>query len=113
MKELKDLQVGDTILVSCAWNRRLSKVQRVTKTLIVVDNIRFNRQSGWQLGQGRWNTSKLYVPTEKEIAKIKEEEIHKKLVYAIQDCDFRKLSTDKLKQVYNIIKCKDNEGIQS
>ena len=106
MKELKDLQVGDTILVSCAWNRRLSKVQRVTKTQIVVDNIRFNRQSGWQLGQCRWNRFKLYVPTEKEIAEIKEEEIHKKLIYSIRSTDFKKLSTDKLKQVCNIIRDK-------
>lgn len=104
MKELKDLQVGDIVLVSGTWHRRLSTIQRVTKTQIIVDNIRFNRLSGWQCGRDRWNTSKLYVPSEKEIAEIKEEETHKKLVHSIQDCDFKKLSTDKLKQVYNIIK---------
>lgn len=38
MKELKDLQVGDDVLVTGMSYRRISKIDKVTKTQIIVDN---------------------------------------------------------------------------
>ena len=109
MKELKDLQVGDDVLVTGMLCRRISKIDKVTKTQIVADNARFRRDSGWQCGSDRWNLRKISVPTEKQIAEIKEETLRKKLIYAISSFDFKRLSTDELKQVYNIVKGKENE----
>ena len=48
MKELKDLVAGDEVLVSGTLHRRIAKVDKVTKTQIVIDNARFRRDSGWQ-----------------------------------------------------------------
>lgn len=107
MKELKDLVAGDEVLVTGMSYKRITKVDKVTKTQIVVDNARFRRDSGWQCGSDIWNRRKIYVPTEKEISDIKEENFHKKLIYVISSFDFKRLSTDKLKQVYNIIKDKE------
>ena len=50
MKELKDLQVGDEVLVIGRSCRRVAKIDKVTKTQIVVNNDRFRRGSGWQYG---------------------------------------------------------------
>lgn len=55
MKELKDLVTGDEVLVTGMSYRRISKVGKVTKTQIVVDNARFRRNSGWQCGSDMWN----------------------------------------------------------
>lgn len=107
MKELKDLVVGDDVLVTGMYHRRISKVGKVTKTQIVVDNARFKRDSGWQCGSDRWNVRQISVPTEKEISDIKKEDFRKKLIYAISSFDFKRLSTDELKQVYNIVKGKE------
>lgn len=107
MKELKDLVVGDEVLVKGMSYKRIAKVDKVTKTQIVVDNDRFKRDSGWQCGSGIWNRRRVSVPTEKEISDIKEENFRKKLVYAISSFDFKRLSTDELKQVYNIVKGKE------
>ena len=90
-------------------HRRIAKVDKVTKTQIIIDNARFRRDSGWQCGSDRWNIRRISVPTEKEISDIKEENLRKKLIYAISSFDFKRLSTDELKQVYNILKCKENE----
>lgn len=109
MKELKDLVVGDAVLVVGMSCRRIAKIDKVTKTQIVVDNVRFRRDSGWQCGSDRWNMKSISVPTEKEISDIKEENFRKKLIYAISTFDFKRLSTDELKQVYNILKGKENE----
>lgn len=46
MKELKDLVEGDEVLVTGMFHRHIAKVDKVTKTQIVVDNVRFRRNSG-------------------------------------------------------------------
>lgn len=107
MKELKDLVTGDEVLVTGMSYRRIAKVDNVTKTQIVVDNARFRRDSGWQCGGDSWSRKSISVPTEKEISDIEEENLRKALIYAISSSDFERLSTDKLKQVYNIVKGKE------
>lgn len=107
MKELKDLVAGDEVLVTDMYYRRIAKVDKVTKSQIIVDNVRFRRNSGWQCGSDRWNVRIISVPTEKEISDIKEENFRKELLYTISSFDFKRLSTDKLKQVYNIVKGKE------
>ena len=109
MKELKDLVAGDDVLVLSRYYRRIAKVDKVTKTQIVVNNARFRRDSGWQCGSDRWNIRRISVPTEKEISDVKEESLRKTLIYSISSFDFKRLSTDELKQVYNIVKGKENE----
>ena len=108
MKELKDLVVGDDVLVTSMCHRRIAKIDKVTKTQIVVDNVRFRRDSGWQCGGDSWDRKSISVPTEKEISDVKEENLRNTLVYAISSFDFKRLSTDELKQVYNILKGKEN-----
>ena len=107
MKELKDLVAGDEVLVTGMFHRRIAKVDKVTKTKIVIDNARFRRDSGWQCGVDRWNVRRISVPTEKEMTEIKEENLRKTLIYSISSFDFKRLSTDELKQVYNIVKGKE------
>lgn len=109
MKELKDLVAGDEVLITSRYYRRIAKVDKVTKTQIVVDNARFRRDSGWQCVSGSWDRKIISVPTEKEISDVKEENLRNTLVYAISSFDFKRLSTDELKQVYNIVKGKENE----
>lgn len=107
MKELKDLVAGDEVLVTGTFHRRIAKVDKVTKTQIIIDNARFRRDSGWQCGSDRWNVRRISVPTEKEISEVKEETLRKKLIFAISSFDFKHLSIAELEQVYNIIKCKE------
>ena len=107
MKELKDLVAGDDVLVRGMHRRRIAKVDKVTKTQIIVNNARFKRDSGWQCGSDIWNVRRISVPTEKEISDVKEEDLRKTLIYAISSFDFKRLSTDELKQVYNIVKGKE------
>ena len=109
MKELKDLVVGDDVLVTSMCHRRIAKIDKVTKTQIVVDNVRFRRDSGWQCGGDSWDRKSISVPTEKEISDVKEENLRKILINTISSFDFERLSTNALKQVYNIIKGKENE----
>lgn len=94
MKEIKDLVAGDEVLVTGTFHRRIAKVDKVTKTQIVIDNARFRRDSGWQCGSDRWNVRRISVPTEKEISDIKEENLRKILINTISSFNFERLSTD-------------------
>ena len=107
MKELKDLVVGDDVLVTVMSYRHIAKVDKVTKTQIVIDNARFRRDSGCQCGGDSWNRKSISVPTEKEISDVKEEVLRKNLIYTISSFNFERLSTNELKQVYNIVKGKE------
>ena len=107
MKELKDLKAGDYVVVTGIFHRRIAKVDKVTTTQIIIDNARLRRDSGWQCGSDRWNVRRISVPTEKEISDIKEENLRKILIHTISSFDFERLSTNELKQVYNIVKCKE------
>ena len=109
MKELKDLVAGDDVLITSRYYRRIAKVDKVTKTQIIVNNARFRRDSGCQCGGDSWNRKSISVPTEKEISDVKEENIRKILINTISSFNFERLSTDELKQVYNIVKGKENE----
>lgn len=107
MKEIKDLVVGDDVLITSRYYRRIAKVDKVTKTQIIANNARFRRDSGWQCGSDSWDMKSISVPTEKEISDIKEENFLKNLIYTISSFDFERLSTNELKQVYKIIKGKE------
>ena len=107
MKELKDLVAGDEVLVTGTLHRRIAKVDKVTKTQIVIDNDRFRRDSGWQCGVDSWYRKSISVPTEKEISDVKEENLRKILINTISSFNFKRLSADELKQLYNIIKGKE------
>lgn len=107
MKELKDLVEGDEVLVTGMYHRHIAKVDKVTKTQIIVNNARFRRDSGWQCGIDRWDRKSISVPTEKEISDVKEENLRKTLICSTSSFDFKRLSTDELKQVYNIVKGKE------
>ena len=107
MKELKDLVAGDEVLVTVMSYRHIAKVDKVTKTKIIIYNDRFRRDSGWQCGSDRWNVTRISVLKEKEISDIEEEYLRKALIHTISSFDFERLSTNELKQVYNIVKDKE------
>ena len=107
MKELKDLVAGDEVLVTGTFHRSIAKIDKVTKTKIVIGNVRFRRDSCCQCGGDSWNRKFISVPTEKEISDVKEENLRKKLIHTISSFDFERLSTNELKQVYNIVKGKE------
>ena len=107
MKEIKDLVAGDEVLVTGMYYRRIAKVDKVTKTQIIANNARFRRDSGWQCGSDTWDRKIISIPTEKEILDIKEENLRKSLIHTISSFDFERLSTNELKQVYNIVKGKE------
>lgn len=55
MKELKDLVAGDEVLVVGVSCRRIAKIDKVTKTQIVVNNARFRRDSDMSMNSNTFS----------------------------------------------------------
>lgn len=47
MRKLEELKVGDEVVVTESTTKRIAKIERVTKTYLVVDGVRYNRSQGW------------------------------------------------------------------
>lgn len=111
MKELKDLQVGDEVVIRQRLTNVLAKIDKITKTQIVIERDRFNKITGRQIGGVDWCTKFIHIPTSEERAKLYKDMLINRIKYIVDSSKFSNLSTDKLKQVYNIIKSEDNERV--
>ena len=68
MKELKDLVAGDKVVVydECN-NRRIAIVERITKTLVVVNNIKYRKSDGFEYGVSSYIFShRIEIPKDEE-----------------------------------------------
>lgn len=71
MKELKDLVAGDKVVVYDRYdNRRIAIVERITKTLVVVNNIKYRKSNGFEYGVSSYILSRrIEIP--KDVEQIK------------------------------------------
>ncbi len=92
---LENVQVGDTLI----WNgrhladSRIVKVTRLTKTQIIIGTNRYRKSDGKTVGGGSvWSSNNVRIPEDGEIEKIREAQLHQKLVNQIDDaCQINKL----------------------
>lgn len=51
MDDLKNLKVGDEVIVSINKEKKICPIERVTQKFIIVNGIRFSRKYGWATGE--------------------------------------------------------------
>lgn len=110
MKELKDLQVGDEVVILKGATKVLAKINKITKTQIVIGRDRFNKITGRRITGIGWYNKYILIPTPEERAEIYKDMLINRIKYIVDSSKFSNLSTAKLKQVYNIIKSEDKKG---
>ena len=99
---LNKLEVGDTVILSHGHNRHsLMKIERFTKTQIVLDGIslKFRRDDGYQVGGLAWCMSCLQEAKPERLAEIKQKKLREDIVYKIDESDFRKFDIDHLERI--------------
>ena len=104
MKELKDLQVGDEVIVRRRFTKKVAKVERVTNTQILVNGVRYLKKNGREIGGGAWTSRYISIPKEGEIIEVREEMVRAEVDYFFNGNGLDYLSFDKIQQIYNIIK---------
>ena len=110
MSEFQDLKVGDEVILISnglgATKYLLKKVQRLTKTQIVIDNFKYRRSDGRQIGYNGYYGDRLSLPTETMRQKMKEYNQSLLKWHCINDLrqtDWDKFSLQQLQQIQKFI----------
>lgn len=81
MKKLKDLVVGDKVVVYDRYNnRKIGIVKRVTKTLVVVNYIKYRKSDGFAYGESYIFSRRIEIPKDEEQIKAIELEYRKRII---------------------------------
>lgn len=100
---LKNLKVGDTVIASGRNFNRICTIDRLTKTQIVVGNLKYRISDGGLVGAGNWNYGSLHEPTEEFINNIKNTQKRNILINNIKNIDWYSYDNDKLDAVLKIV----------
>ena len=100
---LSNLKVGDYVLLDATRNLggaiSIRKVDRLTKTQIIVGHTKFRRSDGRQIGVGGWTTTLIVEPTQERKLEVENAILVSKLK-AIKWADY---PVEILRQVKKII----------
>jgi hypothetical protein len=109
MSEFEDLKAGDeVVLISRVFGDTqysLKKVERVTKTQIVIDNTKYRRSDGWEISR-HWNRDNIELPTPEMLQKVEkynQSVLRWNLMKDLQKIGWGQFSLEHLREIKNFI----------
>lgn len=108
MKEdwIKDLKVGDeVIIISGGWNNyeHVERVEKVNKTTVRVCGTLFSIINGFERSRG-WHSSRIIQCTEEAKERIKIDTEKRKLCVKLSKIEWYTIPIDRLRKIYSILK---------
>ncbi len=102
MKKIKELQVGDLVIVYDKYdNRRIDIVERITKTLVVVNNIKYRKSDGFVPRESYIFSRRIEIPKDEEqIKEIKLEYRKRIIIHRIHNLNLNDYPLEVLEKVY-------------
>lgn len=102
MKEYSNLQVGDKVIVYDKYdNKKIGVVKRVTKTLAVVNNVKYRNSNGIQYGVYGLFSGRIEIPKDEEQIKAIELEYRKQIIiHRIHNLNLNDYPLEVLEKVY-------------
>lgn len=107
-KFLLNIKPGDKVIVSSktgvSGRDRVSKVDRVTATQVILDNkSRFRKKDGFRVGYGPWYNFSLREATEDAIAEVYRNNERNRLASNLFHADWRNMTLESLQAVWDIV----------
>ena len=104
MSELKDLKVGDKVIVGGTFiYNRISQVEKVTKKHIIVEGSKYSKAFGWVVGCSSYTSNHIRPATEEDIKRVEEETEKRKIVKYLTKIHFEELSYEALVAIRDIV----------
>ena len=103
MNKYSNLQVGDNVIVYDRYdNKKIGVVKRVTKTLVVVDNIKYRKSNGFEYRVSSYILSRrIEIPKDEEQIKAIELEYRKRIIiHRIYNLNLNDYPLEVLEKVY-------------
>lgn len=111
MKKLEDLQIDDEVIIDYATYKRVGVVIRTTKLYIEVKSgcstQMYSKKNGRLKGCPEYSAPRILVATDELKAEVEESNRRTRYQIVIRTCDMNSLPTDKLEQIYNIVKSEE------
>lgn len=106
MNELENLKVGDLVVVrgSLIVGEELRKIERVTKSQIVVDKRRYRKKDGRLVGGGDWCYGFIKPALEKDIERLNKVKQKNELLAYIRKVAWSNLSLESLETICDVVK---------
>nr|DAQ74120.1 MAG TPA: hypothetical protein [Caudoviricetes sp.] len=106
MNSLKNVKVGDKLLVRSLWNTSIETVIKVTKLHVLTDHNKF-RKSGYAVTSNRCDITSAQPATEDDIMELKRIAKRRKMLNKCHDITFNLLSDTQLEQILEIANKKE------
>ena len=106
MKTLRDLQVGDEVIVYDPYSRdRVAQVAKITESHIYTDApyIKYNINDGYEVGVERRWAHNIRVGSAEEIEKVKNDARRRCLSHYLYKFDWSKCDLDFLEGIFHLI----------
>lgn len=102
MGEYSNLQVGDKVIVYDKYNnKKIGVVKRVTKTLVVVNNIKYRKSNGSQYGVYELFSGRIEIPKDEEQIKAIKLEYRKQIIiHRIHNLNLNDYPLEVLEKIY-------------
>lgn len=104
MATLKNVKVGDKLLVTSRGNDKIKTVTKVTKTQITCGTCKFRKTDGRLIGSDIWWSSYAKPATDKDITRVEREITYRIMANTIKSIDAYSLPYEELERIYNILK---------
>jgi len=102
-----DIKVGDELLVTERWGRKLAKVSKTTKTRFEIGGSTFLKENGSRYGGSSYSFASVKKLTEKEksdfIESVRLEKLKKQNLEKIKNFNFKSLEIEDMEQIIKII----------
>ena len=104
MKNFKDLEIGDEVLLFSSDRTKVVKISRKTKTQLVVNNSKFRMSDGEEVGSSIWNHSHIEIVSDEELRAQKEKEYHLELTRKLHNFKgYGRFNTNRLEEIFRLL----------
>lgn len=101
-QSLYDIQPGDKVYFRSNYFSTIYVVDRVTPTLIIVNNIKFRKNDGRKTPSERYHYCYIEVLTPELLYKHRQEVMRKHLIQQVKNVQIDKLTNDQLQKIIQI-----------
>lgn len=107
MSTLENAKVGDTLLVTSQWSKRLLTVDKVQKNFVIAGVYKFRKSNGSCVDSSRWFVSTAILATQEDIDAFREEVRRGEMIRQCREIKFEGLSDTQLEQIPEIASKKE------
>lgn len=107
MSELKNVKVGDKLLVRNSYGEGIETVERITKTLVFTRYRAYRIKDGYSTSSDKWNYIHAGIATQEDINRIMKANIRRNNIKFCKNTDFEELTDSQLERIINIINDKN------